>query len=942
MAPPRSRKPKPRQTALSFPLQPAGTSNSSSQPTSRRQPAGGNRPRKRPNASILNFFQKVPRGARSVGDGLFVEGEYNDDDLYSGGPVAEVRDEMADEELMGLFEEETAVVAVVDEGADQGRGRRGGSVMFPTPVKPEEKKPGKGPFMMDDEDESSDEGNTPTKPTNVVKRETVCSQPSPPPPMLKKRKMPFELEEDEDEEEDARTRGSNARLNKYETNLSPPVLTNGAGSSTLNDTAAASFIDDEFIDDELLNNDDDEEGIDSLNGDGWEEREEGRYLEMLQEQESARMQDENDTLQCPICSESLEGMKEDEATRHVNHCLDGGVETPLTPGPSAYKYTTPLSPVPASTPSKPSAFTHLMTSLTESRLWVTAAASEALRNSTRQRRSSLTRALEPTTTITAKYDSDTPQPQPPSSSRRPCPFYKLIFPHPVSVAMDAFKYGAIPGVDAYFLSHFHSDHYGGLTSTWSHGLIWCTKVTANLVRQKLGVNGRWVREVEWGVATYVGGCSGNGSGGETLWVHAIPANHCPGSAIFLFERRRGSEGGEKILERVLHTGDFRAAPWMLRHPLLSPYIDIIDPQTGKKKRKEQWIDTIYLDTTYLNPRYTFPRQSAVVNLCAEMCVGIDSGDENWSMRGKAYPRKGLFSAKPHKAATTEQVSSSSSSPPSSPHPLGTLLVVIGTYSIGKERLCISIALALDSKIYAPRNKLTHLSTCLESPLLTSLLTSDPLAAQVHMVPLMEIRPDVLSEYLTPLRPAAGGRFTRVIGFRPTGWTYKPAKGTVIPTPISAGRRRADAGAGVGWAPPPEPPFTPVDLAPARGSTDVSACYAVPYSEHSSFRELACFVCGVNATRVIPTVNVAREAGRKAMGGWVERWKRVAERRRTLGREEDVGVREMGSGWEWEEKEGEGGEEGMFMGEGGGRTVFMGQRGWVGDHAPNYSIPSHST
>ncbi|KAF8420369.1 hypothetical protein EV426DRAFT_612054 [Tirmania nivea] len=272
MAPPRSRKPKPRQTALSFPLQPAGTSNSSSQPTSRRQPAEGNRPRKKPNASILNFFQKVPRGARSVGDGLFVEGEYNDDDLYSGGPVVEERDEMADEELMGLFEEETAVVAVVDEGADQGRGRRGGSVMFPTPVKPEEKKPGKGPFMMDDEDESSDEGNTPTKPTNVVKRETVCSQPSPPPPMLKKRKMPFELEEDEDEED---MQGLEAQMR---------------GSSTLNDTTAASFIDDEFIDDETLNNDDDEEGIDSLNGDGWEEREEGRYLEMLQEQESARMQ----------------------------------------------------------------------------------------------------------------------------------------------------------------------------------------------------------------------------------------------------------------------------------------------------------------------------------------------------------------------------------------------------------------------------------------------------------------------------------------------------------------------------------------------------------------------------------------------------------------------------------------------------------------------------
>ena len=313
MAPPRSRKQKPRQTALSFTPKPTGTPNSSSpsQSASRKPSAGGVRPRKKPNASILNFFQKVPRGARGSGDGLFVEGEYDDDDddLYSGGPIAEERGGMVDEELMGLFEEETAIVAMVEEGAGEGRGRRGASVMFPTPVKAEGKKPVKGPFMVDD---SGDEGDTPTKSTDAMKREIECSPPPPPPPMPKKRKMPFELEEDEDdEEEDVKTRESNARLNKHETDLSPPVLTNGAGSSTLNDTAATSIMDDEFIDDEMLNNDQDDEDIDTPNGDDWEVREEQRYLEMLQEQESTRMQDENDTPQCPICSQSLERMKED-------------------------------------------------------------------------------------------------------------------------------------------------------------------------------------------------------------------------------------------------------------------------------------------------------------------------------------------------------------------------------------------------------------------------------------------------------------------------------------------------------------------------------------------------------------------------------------------------------------------------------------------------------
>jgi len=493
--------------------------------------------------------------------------------------------------------------------------------------------------------------------------------------------------------------------------------------------------------------------------------------------------------------------------------------------------------------------------------------------------------------------------------------------------MDAFKYGAIPGVDAYFLSHFHSDHYGGLTASWGNGLIWCTKVTANLVRQKLGVDARWVREVEWGMGTYVGGNSGGD--GETLWVHAIPANHCPGSAIFLFERRKGAGGGggENVLERVLHTGDFRAAPWMLRHPLLSPYIDIIDPETGEKKRKEQWIDTIYLDTTYLNPRYTFPRQSAVISLCAEMCVGIDSGDENWSMRGRAHPKAGLSAHlnKPPVATTTSVVN---------PHPPGTLLVVIGTYSIGKERICISIARALRSKIYAPKNKLALLSTCLESPLLASLLTPDPLAAQVHMVPLMEIRPEVLSEYLQPLSASsAAGRFTRVVGFKPTGWTYKPPKGAVMPTPTPASSRSTTS-PDVGWSPPPELPFTHAHLTPARGSGPVSACYAVPYSEHSSFRELACFVAGVNVRKLVPTVNVGREAGRRSMGEWVERWKAVGERRRRLcgGVAEagvGVGIGGMGSAWEWEEGKGEGGEEAMFMGQRDWEEPWQGKVEFVG-------------
>jgi len=56
-----------------------------------------------------------------------------------------------------------------------------------------------------------------------------------------------------------------------------------------------------------------------------------------------------------------------------------------------------------------------------------------------------------------------------------------------------------------------------------------------------------------------------------------------------------------------------------------------------------------------------------------------------------------------------------------------------------------------------------------------------------------------------------------------------------------------------------------------------ACYGVPYSEHSSFRELAMFVCALRIDRIIPTVNVGSAKSRERMRLWVEKW--MAEKRK---------------------------------------------------------------
>eukprot|EP00884_Botryococcus_braunii_P001941 jgi/Botrbrau1/11748/Bobra.0195s0073.1 len=47
----------------------------------------------------------------------------------------------------------------------------------------------------------------------------------------------------------------------------------------------------------------------------------------------------------------------------------------------------------------------------------------------------------------------------------------------------------------WFLTHFHADHYQGLTSKFQSGLLYCTKITANLVQLRLKVPVKCIRIV---------------------------------------------------------------------------------------------------------------------------------------------------------------------------------------------------------------------------------------------------------------------------------------------------------------------------------------------------------------------------------------------------------------------------------------------------------------
>ncbi|XP_037942110.1 DNA cross-link repair 1A protein-like [Teleopsis dalmanni] len=149
---------------------------------------------------------------------------------------------------------------------------------------------------------------------------------------------------------------------------------------------------------------------------------------------------------------------------------------------------------------------------------------------------------------------------------RVIPNYKTI--EHTTFAVDAFQFGKIPGVTHYFLTHFHADHYVGLTKKFAMPL-YVTPITRRLVQKFIGTDEKYLHELELGVPQTI----------NDVEVTAINANHCPGAMMLVFKLTDG--------KCILHTGDFRACAEMESEPIY-------------------WnndIDTIYLDTTYLNTDY---------------------------------------------------------------------------------------------------------------------------------------------------------------------------------------------------------------------------------------------------------------------------------------------------------------------------------------------------
>ncbi|KAG1692860.1 hypothetical protein DVH05_024149 [Phytophthora capsici] len=273
--------------------------------------------------------------------------------------------------------------------------------------------------------------------------------------------------------------------------------------------------------------------------------------------------------------------------------------------------------------------------------------------------------------------------------------------------VDGFQYACKENSSIYFLTHFHSDHYGGLSKTFDCGIIYCNEITAKLVVQELGVQSKYVHPVGMNTPVMV----------ADVQVTFMDANHCPGSTIILFRLKDG--------KTYLHTGDFRFHRKMLDYHALQPHIptgnEMID-HNGKIVGLQR-LDGVYLDTTYCDPKYTFPTQQVAVDHALEL---VD------------------------KHLKQEKV-----------------LFLFGSYTIGKERLFMEVARKFQMKVCVSKAKLKIIETFSWPAEDMRLLTIEPAATNLHVVRMQDLQMDNLTVLLGKHRL----RFRRIVAFRPTGWTF---------------------------------------------------------------------------------------------------------------------------------------------------------------------------
>ncbi|KAG6777436.1 hypothetical protein POTOM_017257 [Populus tomentosa] len=274
--------------------------------------------------------------------------------------------------------------------------------------------------------------------------------------------------------------------------------------------------------------------------------------------------------------------------------------------------------------------------------------------------------------------------------------------------IDGFRFSS-PSITAYFLSHFHSDHYTGLSSHWSQGIIFCSPITTSLVTSILNVPECFVFSLPLNRAVDIDGVE----------VSLVDANHCPGAVQFLLKVPicKNLEN----FELYVHTGDFRYSCEMKDDVFLRGFVGC---------------NTVFLDTTYCNPKFVFPLQEESVDYVVSAIEKIG---------GKGFSG-GLEKR---------------------------VLFLVATYVVGKEKILIEIARRCNRKVYVDARKMEVLRVlgCGESGVFTEDENESDVHVVGWNV-LGETWPYFRPNFVKMKEIMVERGYNKVVGFVPTGWTYE--------------------------------------------------------------------------------------------------------------------------------------------------------------------------
>lgn len=161
---------------------------------------------------------------------------------------------------------------------------------------------------------------------------------------------------------------------------------------------------------------------------------------------------------------------------------------------------------------------------------------------------------------------------------------------------------------------------------------------------------------------------------------------------------------------------------------------------------------LYLDDTYIDPKHVFPRQGSILKELHSMAVKVMTdtsavpslpGDRDASSRKRLFRWLEMANVEPSPPAQTPKV-----------------CWIVGSYTIGKERVWKTIADACGpgTKVYAENMK-RHVLRCLGDDVIDGLLTDNPskvcetcsasscTKAQIHVVPMNVVNQQGIKEYM---------------------------------------------------------------------------------------------------------------------------------------------------------------------------------------------------